>query len=336
MSRKNKKKNYTGIAIIGNGFDKAHGYATGYDDFIKAVGDAYFDEYKELLRDYCGTDLKWSDFEERVGCLAAEFYQRFLMEPDNYDQVRKDLFRFNLWFQDLHEALAEYLRKEIARKEQKKIRSINRVLKRKTLAVNFNYTSTVDCYQSPVIHVHGSLRENDIVLGFDPPSAGCMISYENNKWHKELRRNNLQFHRYVRVGIDEGRIEADYDELISGYEEIVAISTSGKGFEDEDINGWEHEKIYRDFLKRAEGHNEQEWDAICLDKVKKLFVIGHGIIADKEYLLSLMRKCTRLRKVVIFSYEGEPQAEWQQKADFFKPFCKKIVKRRYTRLKRRC
>lgn len=47
MSRKEKKKNYTGIAIISNGFDKAHGYATGYDAFIKDVGDDCFDEYKE-------------------------------------------------------------------------------------------------------------------------------------------------------------------------------------------------------------------------------------------------------------------------------------------------
>lgn len=336
MKHNKTTANYTKIAIIGNGFDKAHGYATGYDDFITDIGEDYFGEYKELLRDYCGTDIKWSDFEDRVGALAAAFFQRLFSDDADYEKTRAESLEFNSWFLDLHDKLAEYLRKETAKKDLKKFRSISRVLKKNTLAVNFNYTDTVSYYHCPVSHVHGSLLENDIVLGFDPPMAGCFTPYESEKWHKVLRRDSLEFRRYVRSTLAGNIADADYDKLVDGYEEILNISTSGKGFEDEDINGWDYEKIYREFLRQKEGHYEWDWDGICVDSVKQLFVIGHGIIADKEYLLSLLRKCTQLQKVIIFSYDGESAEEWQQKADFFKPFCKKVLKRRYTRLSRGC
>lgn len=334
MKDRNRTAKYTGIAIIGNGFDIAHGYATKYSDFAESIGEAYFGEYREFLRGYCGTDSKWSDFEDCVAILSLRFFHASIEDYENYEQIQKDQLKFNEWFLDLHRTLSDYLRQELARKPFHKIRSISRVLKKKTLALNFNYTDTASCYQSKVIHLHGSLSEDDIILGFDPPSPSCLAPYESDKWQKELRRDNLKFHRYIRSKISEKTMNGDYNELISGYDRIVAISSSNKGFEEEDINGWDYEDIYRDFLSQQEGHHERDWEGICFDSVKRLYVIGHGIIADKEYLTSLLQKCTQLKKVIIFSYNGEPEEEWKQKADFFKPFCKRVVKRRYTRLSR--
>lgn len=37
------------IIIIGNGFDKAHGLATGYRDFINSYWTRVFDHYSSLI-----------------------------------------------------------------------------------------------------------------------------------------------------------------------------------------------------------------------------------------------------------------------------------------------
>lgn len=43
----------TQLAIIGNGFDLAHGYHTRYVDFTESVGDDFFRKYRHYINNYC-------------------------------------------------------------------------------------------------------------------------------------------------------------------------------------------------------------------------------------------------------------------------------------------
>ena len=56
------------IIIIGNGFDKAHGLATGYKDFIDNywlnVSGHIFKGYKRLLEEHWGTINDPSPYED--------------------------------------------------------------------------------------------------------------------------------------------------------------------------------------------------------------------------------------------------------------------------------
>ena len=40
----------TQLAIIGNGFDLAHGYHTRYVDFTESVGDDFFRKYRHYIK----------------------------------------------------------------------------------------------------------------------------------------------------------------------------------------------------------------------------------------------------------------------------------------------
>lgn len=59
-------------------------------------------------------------------------------------------------------------------------------------------------------------------------------------------------------------------------------------------------------------------------KISTIVVLGHGIEADRVFLEKIVKKCSHLKKVVIFRYAGESDSSYNAKADFFKPYCKRI------------
>ena len=63
-----KQKPYRTLAIIGNGFDLAHNYATLYKSFV----DSTDSESLDIFREYCdkdGTITTWYSFEENINHL---------------------------------------------------------------------------------------------------------------------------------------------------------------------------------------------------------------------------------------------------------------------------
>ncbi len=59
------------LAIIGNGFDLAHGYRTRYESFSESVDDAALAEFKE----YCdeASIETWHEFENNINILTKRF-----------------------------------------------------------------------------------------------------------------------------------------------------------------------------------------------------------------------------------------------------------------------
>ena len=195
--RAKHRKTYRTLAIIGNGFDLNHHYATGYNSFIEATNSKSLDLFKE----YCAQNnniTTWYLFEDNINRLTQDLFFESIKNSYNNEamKVKQSLLRDA--FADIHNLLIQYLRDVMAQHPVIKKPSIKKYLKRKTMAVNFNYTNTASTYACDVFHVHGSLAENDILLGYDYRDEACLAGYEDMRWNKDLCREAMAFRRYLK------------------------------------------------------------------------------------------------------------------------------------------
>lgn len=332
MKKKKQTPEYNAIAIIGNGFDLAHGYKTSYSHFVAGVGEDFFANFRKYLDKYCMDTSNWNDFENRIKEVTLNCFLRFHEgDSDSYEERRADLENINKEFNSLQGKLISYLAKESARFSIQRLPTVRRYLSNRTLGLNFNYTDTAEKYLKNIYYVHGSLKENNIILGYDFRDEPCLAAYEEMKWSKSICRERLAFRRYIDCELNIAHTSPMYEQLIHEFDEIERMRCSSKGFVlEEDLAGWKSKTLFEYYLKEVEQEDSLDTINIKYGKIKKILVLGHSIKADKEYLSALLKKCNNLRKVVIFSYLGESQNEWEEKADFFRPYCKKIVRAWYA------
>ena len=172
---------YDGIIIIGNGFDLNLGLKTRYSDFINSD---HFQQKKEdnMLFQYLDTQNV-----EKKGWIDAE------IELKNYTKLKPENYYDE--FIELKNTLTQYLKdatdpasdsyREIYKKDSEAKKFLNRVAGLNFLIFNFNYTRTVEdllfhfyhgddtLYQDAIkriIHVHGSIENNDIIFGIEDKS----------------------------------------------------------------------------------------------------------------------------------------------------------------------
>lgn len=237
-------KTYTSLAIIGNGFDLAHGYHTLYKNFTDYIGKDALQNYRAYVDTY-GTPSLWNAFEKCVEELSYTFYQYELTDSDFNDST---IIPFNNTFGELKKKLMDYLQWEQGRIPLEKKPTIEKYLGRSTLAFTFNYTNLAESYLDSVFYIHGSLKEEDIVLGFDPKSALCMASFHTIQWFKGFCRERLAFKRYLRIQRNLSQTDPLYIQLCQEYEQIQRTRNSGKGLEDEDIANLKHADFMRNYL----------------------------------------------------------------------------------------
>lgn len=172
---------YDTIVIIGNGFDLNLGLKTRYSDFINS---GHFQQNKEdnMLFQYLDTQNV-----EKKGWIDAE------IELKNYTKLKPEKYYDE--FIELNNSLKQYLKdaadpesdiyKEIYKKDSEAKKFLNMVAGLNFLIFNFNYTRTCEdlffhlyhgndtLYQDAIkriIHVHGSLENNDIIFGIEDKS----------------------------------------------------------------------------------------------------------------------------------------------------------------------
>lgn len=83
----------------------------------------------------------------------------------------------------------------------------------------------------------------------------------------------------------------------------------------------------------AHGLKTSYYDFVCAQKegtfknykIKTIIVLGHSLFSDKQYLEALLNECVNLRKVIIFTYDGENENSIQRKKAFFQRFCRKVI-----------
>ena len=166
------------LVIIGNGFDLAHGYRTSAKDFDASLDATPYKEFEENHLSKNWNDTKtpkwWFEYEKRIGEDLIDI--RIADDRLKYDTEKLTWYDFLAYANQVYDALAHqissYLKLAYSRniKASKTIlSSIKELLRhpKKVIVVSFNYTDTAKRYIHHVYHIHGSLAENNIVLGFD-------------------------------------------------------------------------------------------------------------------------------------------------------------------------
>lgn len=169
--------------IIGNGFDLDLGLKTSYKDFAasKEWGDLV-NGYKSFLMDEtsqkksllwqinnASSASQWFDIEEEI--------HKFV--KDHPDLTEEDIRHVKSEFEGIKKALCEYIKRcasEYKVEDQKISKWLLFTLKDFNSHCNvdifsFNYTNPDDLFKSHIKiganHIHGSIEDNDIVLGCD-------------------------------------------------------------------------------------------------------------------------------------------------------------------------
>ena len=321
----NTKRKYKSLAIIGNGFDLAHGYKTTFDEFVKNTSNANLDIFREFCVDEHITT--WHRFEENIKLISINIYQNNFVDNANFNEISNKIAQLNRIFADIHNLLIEFLKIETNRFQTRKMYNIKRCINSKTKVVNFNYTKVAEEYTTDIFYAHGYIEENNIVLGYDYSDEPCLISMEYMYWFKKYRRELLAFKRYLET---EKFLETEnlkYKQLMESFEKYQMYANSGRGIDEEVENEIEEFNQINDFI--CNECEKRLIPDIDYSKIKTITVIGHGIESDKEFLKEILQKCIKLNRVIVFRYNGESDESFISKSEFFKPYCKKIYTKYY-------
>ena len=212
--------------IIGNGFDIDMGLRSRYSDFIRSKewNDAVsgFNIYLQQ-KDYQNHSLiaqlqmasqnsQWFDIEQ-------EIHQFIVSHPDNTNKEIRDI---KSEFEVVRKALAKYLRRisDTFKADENKVAfKLLLALQQSplsTVEIYFNYTTPHAYLKRPMYYdigkctftfVHGSLKDNDIVLGCDLQEGeqvnrqlSFMYKYNQLKKANHIARNILEAKEIIFFG----------------------------------------------------------------------------------------------------------------------------------------
>ncbi len=315
-----KRKKFHTLAIIGNGFDLAHGYNTDYNSFSKNVNAPCLDEFKSFCDDVDAI-CTWFLFEENINILSEKMFHQSMTEECDYESNRKKVKTLETTFKEIHTLLIEYLESETSKKPIIKKYAIEQYLNINSFAINFNYTQTAESYTPHIFYVHGSLKERDILLGYDYRDEACLAQYEDMRWSKTICREALEFRRFLSKKFKLTPDSDKYKTLVSSLENYQHWENSGRGLENEMKKIIPFYKLIDKFVKQYRVHPIPDID---YSQIQTIVVLGHGIEADKKFLADILSCCRHLKEVVIFRYRGEQEDEFQKKENFFIPYCQNI------------
>lgn len=315
-----KNTQYDTLVIVGNGFDLSHNLKTGFDSFAESLDDNTKDKFKHYLSTYYSNYKKWSDFETNISALSESMFQESFSEQSNYKQVQADINDLNVFFEEIRLKLADYLTSQMSSSIWEHKKSVEEFLTENAFVINFNYTDTVERYTENVYYIHGSLKEKDIVLGYDSRDEACLAQYKNMRWNKTFCRERLFFKRYLRDRRHLSENDELYCKMVEDFDTVLDISSSGKGWEEEDfkcLHQPSEMKKYLSYQKTYRNDEELELPDIYYSRICTLVIMGHSIAADRKLLTMLLAKCSNLERVIIFTYGGEAAESLQRKAEFF-------------------
>ncbi len=320
-----KQKKITTLAIIGNGFDLNHDYGTDYESFIQKVKDPALEKFE----DYCKmADIKtWYDFEENIRILSEKLFLKSMSENCDFDDNREEVKELTDIFKKIHILLGQYLEDATALAPAKKKECIEKYLNHNTVAINFNYTRTAEVYTDNIVYVHGSLEENDIILGYDYRNEPCLAQFEDMQWSKSICRESLAFRRHFLKKKKYDPKSKKYQSLITGLNSYHHWENTGRGLDDEVKRFVPNYNIIDRFLKK--------YRCLCgipdikYKNIEIVVVLGHGIKADRVFLEEILKKCTNLNKIVIYRCSVESDSVYNEKASFFAQYCKNIEQIEY-------
>lgn len=189
------------IAIVGNGFDISHGLKTGYSDFADTLDKKIKEDWERVLIENDVHPSTWYSFEEAIDKITANWQGEYFNTVVKMDERTEKILlnkinEINQIFSEMNGLLVEYLLEEDSKKIVLK-ETIKEVIDHNTKVINFNYTSTVEKYTKNIYYIHGSLAENEIVLGYKQRAEATGIMAEATEFDKNKLRESLNFRRYL-------------------------------------------------------------------------------------------------------------------------------------------
>ena len=315
------------IVIIGNGFDLAHGYETSFKNFAENNKGKYFKRY---VRDLYGNKVaknneKWTDFERIIQNSTLDIFR----SDDQIDRLYKKAKcrewnefpnKIDNYFSRLSDEIMDYLDMAQKQCEFKVKNSVKRYLSDNSYIISFNYTDIAEKYTNNIFHIHGSINERDIILGydhhnFDGNGESCVMEPNLMKRNKRFMRQTLNYKRYLR---SRNLPRYEIDKLGKKYlEYIVNCEGNMSGINKTAFKGC----YYNDFIKSPNYDRQLPID-IKFDKIKSLVIIGHSLLSDQKLIKeSIINKCCNLKRFIIFAYDKEPFKEIYKKAVFLHRLC---------------
>lgn len=299
------------LAIIGNGFDKAHGYKTSYPEFRESIDDHEFAFLVQQLETFCPDIILWTDLEQSIHKLVTKINQDYMIDPAESDteEYNKLLEKINDEFESLSCRLLHYLKEETESRYLPVKASLQEELDATTVAINFNYTRTAESYLKDVRYVHGSVEENLIVLGFDGLQQNCIGGLLEAFWQKDLLRDLLSLKRSL---IDSN---TSYEPIKKEIFRLMELKESNKGIDECDITNSINGRLFQEHFMNSE---KLIGLGIAYDDIEEIVSVGHGLVADQRFLESIFENLLNIKKITVFYYNGEKQDERTAKLDFYK------------------
>lgn len=309
------------IVIIGNGFDLAHGYKTPFKSFVEDKNGKNFKRFVHYLygRKIANDEDKWTDFEKIICDSTMEIFK----SEDNIIRIYKKTKcknwndftnRIDTYFAYLSIEIMNYLNIIQSKHKFKPKNSIKKYLNNNSYIINFNYTDIAEQYTSNVFHIHGSIKEKDIILGYDHHNydgngESCVMEPNLMKRNKRFMRKTLDYKRYLRV---KKLPDSKVNELGKQYlDYIVNCEGNLSG-----INTVFDGDYYKGFIK-SPNYDAQIPIDIHFDDIRTIVIMGHSLLSDEKLIKeSIINKCTNLKKFILFTYNYEKFKEIYKKAVF--------------------
>ncbi len=315
------------LVIIGNGFDIAHGYKTSYKDFILACDHSALSEFKQFSKKYCMAMLEegaaWYYFEEMVSAITSKWADEELSLYTGEDSPKKitqreelgaDIDTLNRVFREIECSLSDYLFLATDR-DVALIPSIKKELTVETKVITFNYTDVAEKYTDDIYYIHGSLKENSIVLGYPERSESDLINPAATFFAKIKLRELLNFKRcLMRQGINPSNSEGE--KLVQEMERQMQYLYGGKGTY--------HEIADISVIQKYAQMNH--FEPVLLNfgfdigEISELVIMGHSLQADYDILGKWLQTAENLDTVKLFTFENESEVSIQKKRAFLNKY----------------
>lgn len=322
QKHKKRKKDFMGIVntkkdalvIIGNGFDLQHEYKTKYNDFVEHTSCKAFDSFKIYTNNYLYNNKNWYDFEQVIKDLTLRVYLNDSSIKSDHDlKIHQNIL--DEIINSITQELCRYLKNETSKNNGIFLPNVQNYLNDSSVVLNFNYTPVAERYTKNIFYVHGSVMENNIILGYDNRNEPCLIDYTSMQRRKSYLRLSLEFCRFLKAkNIDSNQIEI-YKQSFNSFLDHL---TSPKGLDHKDYINTLGGNLINEFYLKNDCFNKIiiGYD-IDYNSIEKIVILGHGIEADIELLDSILKQCTKLKEIIIFRYEKESDTKYKSKENFF-------------------
>jgi hypothetical protein len=311
------------LVIIGNGFDLAHRYKTRYSDFAEKGKCTAFHDFQALQEKYLsGTNnsgKNWYEFEDIINLLTQIWFVRLNDAEETGNDVERnnilpDIHLMNRIFVVISKFLKKYIQKETNCRKTFILPSLQKELKKDCIILSFNYSDVAERYSHNINYIHGSIKENHIILGYPVRDEPDVIDDLATLFSKDKLRALLNFRRYltqnnVNPSFIRGRI------LLRCYNKQIQCLSGAKGDCDDDFERLP--KIIQEYLTQCNYWETTECYGYDFEKIRRLVIMGHSLMADFDVIDSILEQLKSLKEIVIYTYAGESQTELLKKQKYF-------------------